>query len=471
MVHLSKIHFSNTVIPEMSKIPDILKRFSPFFRLYPVAALLTMSSAVMMVFDDVFIDGISCLLHLNFSLLLLLFYKYKGAATLGYLMSNVMREKISKTSALSQRCLFHSHHPVSFNISLSSFRDQFYQRLREEYDLLGTHANPYCPYRAFVFNCLDDRVQETYCDLSHINSFLGPEFESFVISMRDSVLFGIDWAPRKINHKNPIIFTAEEKSFFLHEFCSQTTAYMSLISFFRPTIADLVEVGLQVFKDAQETIREKRPLLYDVCKEEFESHFCTHVIPASVGIYLLLINEKHGQIAPSIGSYVLMLRAIALCDSEIRSSFSLLGKLWLWECTRVYISEQPSIILKEKVMIACKYTYVKYILQNDEVVHSNDNKLLVKHPLSLEIHAAISDRAERRSSIEGNEVEKNAVDFFFYLKKIFFFFFLMYFRRVQYISQWPQMIARFFLLLMNLHYMTEKIVRTFERHWNILNLP
>jgi hypothetical protein len=61
MVHISKIQVNNTVIPEIFGIPEIVRKFFPLFRLYYVISLLTITDSVIMVFNDVIIDGISCL--------------------------------------------------------------------------------------------------------------------------------------------------------------------------------------------------------------------------------------------------------------------------------------------------------------------------------------------------------------------------------------------------------------------------
>jgi hypothetical protein len=317
-------------------------------------------------------------------------------------MGNIVREKISKSSALSRRCSHSFHPPVSFNISFSSFRDQFYQRYREEYEIIGTRASPRCPYRAFVFNCLDDTVLEGTCELARNVKTLGAEFESFVVSVKNGIVFNSDWSALKVTHKNPVLFTIEEKLFFLHEFCIQNTTYFSLLSLFRPTISDLVEVGIQVFLDGQRKIQLERPMLYEVCREDFEYNFYYYVIQASVGIYLLLINEKHGQIIPTIQDYISMLRAITLCNSETRSSFTLLGKLWLWECVRVYTVKQPSIILKEKVIMSCKYIYLKNFCANENFQNWNENRPSIKPPQTPD-HPLAQDRTDMKNQPDTRE--------------------------------------------------------------------
>ncbi|KAA6401920.1 MAG: hypothetical protein EZS28_002554 [Streblomastix strix] len=88
-----------------------------------------------------------------------------------------------------------------------------------------------------------------------------------------------------------------------------------------------------------------------------------NILPATIYVYLHLLNGNIGQEKPTLTQFVNVLRAVCNANTSVIFDEAALSSLWLWECERMYVLCQPTRRMQLYVLETCNHAFRMFFPQ------------------------------------------------------------------------------------------------------------
>ncbi|KAH7823913.1 uncharacterized protein MONOS_8071 [Monocercomonoides exilis] len=388
---LQPSHSVVSFLPSCERISPIISTYTPYLNMVRAVSLLVCTGQISILLNDEDVDEVSI------------------AYVIGCMMSTVFKETICSTSAALCRCKCVEHWPhrmflpsttadISYLFDISSDCNSYSPPI----------AVSRCPLRTSIIYCLDDR---SVIDTAPAKVEPSAVIEALQHLIPRRRIIDENFMERKYLKLNPTLFVVPEDLFFAFETNVKTSNAFSIFQFHKASCFDYIRIAQHIWQmsplsgahhstaatNFSDPITRSSLPKKDRTFQKRKMIMFSNIVPAVMYIHLRVINEKHGQVIPSMLAYISVLRAITNASTRIFHSYSSIVSLWKWECERAYVLPQRTSRLS---------TFVNRVIDDARYVFFSDgsNPLPVPRPrltidsttLNGTFFEVITDKARHR---------------------------------------------------------------------------